>query len=165
MRKTLFILFISVLFISCSLFTKENDGYEEALATWTEQKQNNYAFQYDMRCFCALAPSAEIIVRSDSVYQILNPETGDSLFFQTSENMFQYVGDVYPDLYYTIDGFFDIINRARKEADNVEVNYNDEIGFPESIQIDYDKNAIDDEVGHSISNYRPLAGDFFTERN
>ncbi|HMB89921.1 MAG TPA: DUF6174 domain-containing protein, partial [Rhodothermales bacterium] len=48
----------------------------------------------------------------------------------------------------TIDGLFEVLQRALKEADDVEVDYDAQYGFPTRIAIDYYKNAVDDEVSY-----------------
>ena len=153
MKRTLLLLLI-IPFISCSLFNNENDGYEQALEQWNETKSNDYEFTFNVGCFCPAYTPARIIVQADTVYKILNPGTEDSLMVQTGENTFQYAGDVYSESYKTIDELFDVIINARKQnATKIDVKYNSTIGYPESISIDYIKDAIDDEVGYSVSNY------------
>lgn len=152
--KRNFLLLLILPIISCSLFNNENDGYEQALEQWNEAKSNNYEFTFNVGCFCPVYTPARIIVQADTVYKILNPGTEDSLMVQVDESSFQYAGDVYPEVYKTIDELFDVIINARKQSANkIEVKYNSTAGYPESISIDYVKDAIDDEIGYTVSNY------------
>lgn len=153
MKKYVLLLFLFPL-LSCSLFLNENDGYEEALDKWEQSKVSNYEFRYNIGCFCPLVSPAIIVVNSDSIYQILDPENRDSLFFQTGTSTFEYAGDLYPSFYHTINGMFEIVKKARKDAHKLEVTFHENLGFPESISIDYIEDAVDDEIGYSISNYR-----------
>lgn len=155
MKNIIHALFFVIIFTSCSLFVNENDGYEQALEKWEENKIPNYEFSYNVGCFCPQLTPALIVVNSDSVYQVLESGTRDSLFIQTGESTFEYAGDIYKSFYYTIDGLFEVVKNARGDAYKLNVEYNNDIGFPESIDIDYIKNAIDDEIGYSVSDYRP----------
>lgn len=149
-----FLLLLILPFISCSLFTNENDGYEQSLEQWKESKSSDYEFEFIVGCFCHAYTPARIIVQADTVYKVLDPGTEDSLMVQVGESDSQYAGYIYPEAYKTIDELFDVIITARKEnASKIDVKYNSTNGYPESISIDYLKNAVDDEIGYSVSNY------------
>lgn len=153
MKKSVLI-FLILPFISCSLFTNENDGLEQAVQKWEESKSTNYEFDYHIGCFCVAHTPAKIIVLADTIYQVLNPDTRDSLMIEVDENTFKYAGEVFKDSYKTIDELFDVIRDARKRnAHTVSAEYNSENGIPESISIDYIKEAADDEIGYTVSNY------------
>jgi len=153
MKRTL-LLFIFLPLISCSVFNNEQDGYEEARKKWEVQKAERYEFRYGISCFCQPTTPAIVVINADTVFQVLDPSNRDSLMIQTGENTFQYAGDVYKEAYKTIDQLFDIIREARG-ADQLDVKYDLESGFPLSINIDYEKNTADDEVSYTVSNYVP----------
>lgn len=153
MKKKLYLLILFVIpAISCSLFTNENDGYEQALERWEVNKSINYEFSYRVGCFCATLTPALIVVNSDSIYQILDVETRDSLMVQVGESTYEYAGKIYKDSYKTIDELFKVIKDSRG-AHELDVDYNEALGYPTSIYIDHIKNAVDDEIGYSVSNY------------
>lgn len=153
MRKL--ILFASLFTISCSLFVNENDGYEDALEIWQENKSSDYTFDYNIGCFCpSLVGPARIVVQADTIYQVLNPETNELLMIEVTQDSMVYALDIFPSFYHTIDGLFEIVKEARKNADDLDVEYNKEIGYPESISIDYYKDAVDDEVSYSVTDYK-----------
>ncbi len=54
----------------------------------------------------------------------------------------------------TIDDIFDMIERAEKDADELDVDYSDE-GYPVRVSIDWIKEAVDDEMMLEISNVVP----------
>lgn len=153
MQKITLLLFILPL-ISCSMFTNENDGLEAAKEKWEAQRPEGYEFRYGLSCFCPPITPALIVVQSDSIYQILDVETRDSLMIQVGENAFAYAGDVYANSYKTVDELFEVIKEAR-DADKLDVKFDSESGFPLSINIDYEKNTSDDEVLYMVSNYIP----------
>lgn len=153
MKKSVLI-FLFVPFISCSLFTNENDWLEQAVQKWEKSKSSNYEFEYHVSCYCIPHTPAKIIVKDDTVYQVLNPDTRDSLMIEVEENTFEYAGEAFKDSYKTIDELFDVIRDAKKEdADEVNAEYSSDNGIPESIFIDYIKEAADDEIGYTVSNY------------
>jgi hypothetical protein len=149
---SLFVLLIPL--ISCSLFTNENDGYEVALAKWEESKLVDYEYRYGLGCFCPQVTPAVLVINADTVYQVLDPFERDSVIVQTGENTYEYAGEVYKDFFKTIDELFEVIKDARG-ADKLKVEYDEENGFPTRIEIDYDKNASDDEVIYTVSNFTP----------
>lgn len=156
MKKSILV-FLFIPFISCSLFTNENDGLEQAVLKWEKSKSSDYEFDYNVGCFCVAHTPAKIIVHADTVYQVLDPVTRDSLMIETEGNTFQYAGRLFKDSYKTIDELFDVILDARKKnAHKIHAEYNPENGIPESISIDYIKNAVDDEIGYTISGYAPV---------
>ncbi len=153
MKSLSLLILCGIILSSCSLFNNEDDGYEQALEKWENQKFPHYEFSYQMSCFCPKVTPAIVVVSSDSVYQILDPDTRDSLMIETGEGTFEYAGDLYPTFYRTIDGLFGIIKEARQEAYKFNADYDSEFGYPVNIGIDYYKDAVDDEIGYTISNY------------
>ncbi len=149
---SLFVLLIPL--ISCSLFTNENDGYEVALAKWDESKLADYEYRYGLGCFCPQVTPTVLVINADTVYQVLDPFERDSVMVQTGENTYEYAGEVYKDFFKTIEELFEVIKDARG-ADKLKVEYDEENGFPTRIEIDYDKNASDDEVIYTVSNFKP----------
>lgn len=144
-------------FISCSSFTNENDGYENALETWKAEKSTDYEFKFRKGCFCPTAEPAIIEVRADTVFQVLSIDTREILYVQIDEQTQVPAMEFFPDYYITISELFDVIKNARNQkADRIMAEFNQEIGYPLSISIDYLKNAVDDEVGYTISNYKKL---------
>ena len=157
MRSLLFSSLCIVILSSCSLFNTDDDGFNEALQKWEENKSSNYEFLYHKGCFCPGGLSPAIIqVRADTIYAVLNPETKESLkIYWSEEDSLENVLDAYPTFYNTIDDLFAIIDEARKgKADKISVSFDDKLGYPREISIDYYKDAIDDEVGYIISGYQ-----------
>lgn len=154
MKKAFLSVLVVSVFMSCSLFDSDENNFEIAKEKWQAQKAEGYEFRYGLSCFCPPATPALIVVNADTIYQVLDPSSRDSLMVQVGENTFEYAGDVYKASYKTIDELFDIIREA-KRANKLDVNYHPENGFPTSINIDYEKNTSDDEVLYTVSNYIP----------
>jgi hypothetical protein len=61
------------------------------------------------------------------------------------------------DMPVTVDELFDLIERGFDEADVVDVSYDDEFGFPDSIFIDWDTMTMDEESAYEVTDFRPTA--------
>ena len=61
------------------------------------------------------------------------------------------------DMPVTVDELFELIERGFDEADVVDVSYDDELGFPDSILIDWDTMTMDEESAYEVTDFRPTA--------
>ena len=111
----------------------------------------SYSFEYSKLCFCGgLFNPAIIVVEADTIHAVLDPETREPLRDpQTQELVLQ----KYPESFLTIEELFEVIENALEKADELSVEYNQDSGHPESIEIDYVKDAVDDEVTYQIENF------------
>jgi len=50
----------------------------------------------------------------------------------------------------TIDGLFDLVQRAQREADELTVRFDEDLDYPDAISIDWVHGAVDDEYGVSV---------------
>ncbi len=55
----------------------------------------------------------------------------------------------------TIDAVFAKLRKAYRDSDKVTATYDRRYGFPTSVSVDVEKNAIDDEWGFGISDFAP----------
>ncbi|HJQ69495.1 MAG TPA: DUF6174 domain-containing protein [Blastocatellia bacterium] len=104
---------------------------------WDSKTTKNYQYEFQRVCFClpAYTKRVKITVREGVAEQIQQANTGDAV------DKAQY------ELYFTVDQLFDYIQAAiDKKAHLVKVNYDAEWGYPTVVEIDYIKNAIDDEM-------------------
>lgn len=61
------------------------------------------------------------------------------------------------DMPVTVDDLFELIERGFDEADVVDVSYDDEFGFPDSIFIDWNTMTMDEESAYEVTDFRPTA--------
>jgi len=54
----------------------------------------------------------------------------------------------------TIDDVFRLLEKEKAQADKVTANYDDQLGYPTSVNIDEQASVIDDEWGFTITNFR-----------
>jgi hypothetical protein len=90
------------------------------------------------------------VVKADTIQAVLDPETGEALRDPQTEEL---VFPKFSESFLTIDELFDIIDSARQKADKLIVEYNQKTGYPEYIEIDYIKEAIDDEVTYRVDSF------------
>ena len=139
MSKTAHLVLLLAFFLSpaCSLFGDEDlSDFRQRRSQWEQQGLSKYEYTLNVGCFCPYVGPVRIDVRADSVYRATLADTGLEIADPDSFNII------------TIDGLFEVLQRALKEADDVEVDYDAQYGFPTRIAIDYYKNAVDDEVSY-----------------
>ena len=104
---------------------------------WESKTTKNYQYEFQRICFCVPASTrrVKIKVREGVAEEMRRAETGDAI------DKAQY------ELYYTVDQLFDYIQSAiDKKAHLVKVVYDAELGYPTSVEVDYIRTAIDDEI-------------------
>lgn len=107
-------------------------------AKWEAAQAGTYHFTIVRGCFCINGGEHTVFVtdgKVTSAYSVWQEEyyPADQLSY-----------------FETIDDLFDMLERAREEADEVEVTFSDR-GYPTELVIDWIKEAVDDEIAFSIS--------------
>ena len=111
--------------------------YQENRQLWQQANLQNYDMSYQRQCYCRteLLRPLRVSVREGRIASALYADDGSILL---------------PDLDYdlkSVGDFFDLIADAiDRSADKLHVSYDDTLGFPSSISIDYFKLMSDDEV-------------------
>ena len=164
MRKILFIL-LAIVLTACSgvateipteipneipteLPTGVSGDLEGARRQWEEAAISHYQFSLNMVCFCAFAENMPLTIEvQDGEVVSMEYQNGNEID-PASLEFFQ--------RYETIDKIFAELEKATGEADEVTVSYDDTYGFPEQIDIDFVKEAIDDELAMTISGFEVL---------
>lgn len=113
---------------------------------WNSQGIDDYSFTLQRNCFCrgdALRP-INIQVRDGKIAAATFADTGEPVPPELNFNKL------------TINDLFKEVGQAIKGgAERVEVSYDKTYGFPTSIYIDQSSQIADEEVGYTISNFRP----------
>ena len=123
---------------------RESASLRTARALWSEQHIDSY--QFSLRRLCECLPEwtrpVAIVVHEDAVVSLTDAETGAAI----SPDRAQY--------YFTIDGLFEVIADAiRREAAQVDIEYDDTLGFPRRVSIDYNAETADDEIFYVVSDF------------
>jgi hypothetical protein len=142
MRKVLFIIF-AVLLAACTQ-AKASSELEQNRALWEQQDASNYQFELSILCFCPYGGQMplSIVVRDGQVVSLATADGSDpgpSLeYFNQAD---------------TVEELFGIIESAQAGgADDIKVQYDPDSGYPVSIDIDYIKEAVDDEISYQVAN-------------
>ena len=152
--RYIFIILSAFFLYSCDSIVdgRKGDDFVASRNLWQQEGQENYSFEFSKLCYCGgLFNPATIVVKADTISTVLDPETGEPLRDpQTNELVFP----KYSDSFLTIDELFEVIEDARKNADKLSVEYDGNLGYPVLIEIDYIKEAIDDEVTYKVENFQ-----------
>ena len=143
--------------IAClTLLVACNNGIPKGTLTenidlWESYNAVRYAYDYNLSCFCPVGGimPARVVVFEDKIEAILDPSTGEQLINPNDSTV---VFETSLDLFRTIPELFDLVEEVRKDADDVDVTFDEEYGFPSYISIDRIRNAVDDESTYTIEN-------------
>lgn len=123
----------------------DSDERELRRATqrWNDHRIYNYDYTVQQSCFCPaeLGRAVIVMVRGGFVY--------DLRYESTFAPVPPFAWSAFP----TVEGLFDIVDDAIYRADDVDTTFDREYGFPRLIDIDYERNAIDDELTISTSRF------------
>lgn len=128
--------------IGCQIAGPDDPRTDERSAnqkTWDEFNDGTYSFLLNRGCFCAFAGPIWIQV-------IDNDVTFAQITWSNEPVPTEHLDEIE-----TIDDIFDMIERAEKEADDLHVEYSTN-GYPSVVNIDWIKEAVDDEMFLEISN-------------
>lgn len=117
---------------------------------WEAQNFDHYRFTLVVSCFCPFA-GAEV------TYEVQNGQVVNESVQTAPDRPVDpaQVTEFYQE-YNTIENVFDFVEQATKDADEVTVEYDSAYGFPTQISVDRIKEAVDDEIYLSLSNFEPL---------
>ena len=114
---------------------------EDAVAyqRWLDAGIADYRFSVQAQCFCPQVDPAVVTVRDGAVVSV---EPSGSF--------------VWPEVMVAVPDLFVSIDDARDKYDEVDVTYDEQLGYPRRIFEDRIGNAIDDEVTFVVSDFEQL---------
>lgn len=129
----------------------ETAEHAEALdrnrSRWEARGPRSYEYVLERLCFCPPESRGPYLVRVEDgeVAAVLDPATGEPVDPEDDRWIV------------SLDGLFDVIVDAlERDAHELRVEYDPELGFPAEIFIDYRKQVIDEEVGFEARDLTPL---------
>lgn len=131
-------LMVTLVATGCVLFTGPEDKLQEARARWDEAGLASYSYEYSLSCFCGAPANLPLVVAVEN-----GEVTG-------AWNLNDFV-PLDPGLLaslHTVPELFDIAERALREAYKHHLSYDEFYGYPRTMDIDWIKDAIDDEATH-----------------
>jgi len=128
--------------VACSSnpLSPEDDALTAARAAWQAKAPAAYMYQFRRLCFCGPDVTRELVV------EVIDGEVVSAV----------YVDDGLPsspplDEVPTIDDLFDEIQDAiDREAHQLNAEYDDELGYPVDVSIDYILEAVDEEMAFQV---------------
>ena len=124
--------------------------FQQNQKKWEGQNINHYRFTVAVSCFC---PFANVEV----TYEVLNGQVVNQSVQSSPDNPVDevLVNDFYQS-YNTIEKIFDYVGGAINDADETTIEYDPTYGFPTDISVDWIKQAVDDEMYLTLSNFKAL---------
>lgn len=122
------------------LSIREATDHAAALGRWERSAPPDYSFTFVRGCFCPYEGPMRVTVRADTVHSVvLLAPPG-------------WLPPGYEPEGITIPALFDLIARAlRSDRSRATVRYDRELGFPVEAFVDWYLDAVDDEVGYSVT--------------
>jgi hypothetical protein len=113
-----------------------------ARARWESRGIDTYEVTMRHLCFCGfLAGPVRVKVVDGSIVSRTVVPTGEP------------VPELYASFYPDVPGLFAIVERATKDADDFDAEFNPNYGYPADISIDWIENAVDDEEGYVVETF------------
>ena len=127
---------------ACSSTSGPAAEFAAARQRWNERGPTSYVVTVRRSCEClpeAAGPVA-VTVRAGAVQSRVYTASGNAVSAQFQE------------LFPTVDGLFALIESARRQkVHQLIVEYDDAMGYPVRVSIDFDRNHVDDEVSYYAS--------------
>jgi hypothetical protein len=147
MKNILFSSIIAALLLSsCSLLP--NFDFNAAQSRWQSAHLTHYRYDLHVGCFCAFVDRMPLSIEVEN-------GTVKSMLYNDGTPVPQDQQEIFA-RYAPIDTMFAFTADALHRADETKVEYDAKYGFPATLYIDYIRQAADDELSLSASNFQPL---------
>ncbi|MEX0608048.1 MAG: DUF6174 domain-containing protein [Balneolaceae bacterium] len=146
-----FLITLGVFVTSCETFTsKPNVEFDLAKAheQWNAHGFDHYTFEVSRTCEC-LPPNVYTVEVSDNKVTDVLYEEKDYIHYERRDILLQFT--------LSIEQLFDLLGHHQVSADQYEVEFHNELGYPTKVTIDPSREMADEEIILSISNLRSLS--------
>jgi hypothetical protein len=132
--------------------TQAQQELAAAQRLWRSSGLPSYEYGYRKYCACHpdKPPETVVTVRDGAVVGVRHRPVGYDHEVPAEARNLQY--------YWTVDGLFDLLAAAFERGAQVRVAYDATRGYPTEIHIDYDKNAIGDELDIELTQVAAVTG-------
>ncbi len=146
MRKLTY-LFIALVLSGCSLGGKSE--IQRNQQKWQDAGISHYRYNLFIGCFCVFNEDMPLVVEVQDGKVV-------SMAYQSGKEIDASSRELF-DKYATIERIFsELETDINGKADEVTVTYDPTYGFPTKVNIDFIKNAADDELALTVSNFEKL---------
>ena len=125
---------------------------DAARERWRAAALESYEYGYHKYCEChrESPPETVVTVRGGSVVGVRHRPAGTTgTEVPAADKNLEY--------YWTVDGLFGVIDSAQQRGVQVRTVYDDALGYPREVYIDYDTNFIGDELDLRLTAVTPGA--------
>jgi hypothetical protein len=155
MRKLLFT-FVALALVACSMGSQSE--IEQNKEKWQDANISHYRFHLTVGCFCVFSQDMPLIIEvQDGDVLSMEYQSGNEIDESTREyfQRFATIEKIFAEIekdFQTVDSG----DASQDKADEVIVEYDETYGFPTLVNVDFVKEAIDDELYLTISNIERL---------
>ena len=137
---------VAIVLAGCSYVA--NTEQSNARARWQSSRISHYSYKLRVGCFCAFTERMPLSIEvKDGKVVSMTYRDGAPVSAEQQQIFAQYQ---------TIDALFDFTSQTIGKADEIKTGYDPTYGFPATVQIDFIKQAVDDELGLSVTDFQPL---------
>ncbi len=150
MKKLIFLTLTLIIILTACSFGASSE-LEKNRQTWLDSGITHYRFSLNIGCFCAFRNQmpVKVEVQNDEIISMTYPD--GTLIATTDQNYENFSRHA------TIERIFSELEAGLAGgADEVTVAYDSSRGFPSEIYFDYIKDAVDDELSLTVSNFEVL---------
>jgi len=134
--------FVLAAVVGCNPFGLDGIGdLEDARERWRNAGVSSYAYTLTRGCFCPPQRTGPVRI-SVSAGQVVERVYSDGTAVDPNQ-----------DLWPTMDGLFDHAERALRDAHEVTIRYDPQLGYPSEISVDWIRDAIDDEETLTVASF------------
>ena len=147
MKRTLLSIFlIACLIAGCAPLA--NAELSAARSRWQSAHVSHYRFGLAVSCFCAFSQRMPLTIEVKDGNLV-------SMLYNDGSPV---PADQQPTFarYQTIDALFDFTGQSLSKADSMNIEYDRSYGFPSKVQIDFIKQAADDELSLFVRDFQVL---------
>lgn len=146
--KKILLVFLALTLAACAAGGSE---FSRNQKKWADAGISHYRFELNIGCFCPYRSQMPLRVEVLDG-QIISMVGADGMIILDTDPNYAYFAE-----FATIEGLFEKLEAVLGgDADEVTVTYDADYGFPAQINIDYIKEAVDDELYLGVSGLEAL---------
>jgi hypothetical protein len=128
----------------------QDDALASSRDRWRAARLTDYEYGYQKYCEChpESPPETVVTVRGSEVVAVRHRPQNSAVETPAEERNLEF--------YWTVDGLFVLLESAYGRGAPVRAQYDEALGYPTHIYIDYDRNFIGDELDLRITRVAPI---------